>query len=136
LVRFTMNRIFFFYLLLEVPKHDAKPIAWSPLWPIFFSCCKIQTWAHVSFYCPCVCSWRGTNKMFFIIIGYKQMGLKPSFAPLIIVISIFIMGLNFVHLFLCFFCCKIQTRWGFVNGQVAFNHNLNLKGRCCSLNLM
>jgi hypothetical protein len=23
-------------LLLEVPKHDAKPIAWSPLWSLFF----------------------------------------------------------------------------------------------------
>ncbi len=36
LVWFKMNIYILKNLLLEVPKHDAKPIAWSPLWSLFF----------------------------------------------------------------------------------------------------
>jgi hypothetical protein len=48
--------------------------------------------------------------MFIIIVGSKQMGWKALFAPLVIVILIFIMGLNFVHPLFMFFLLQNSNK--------------------------
>jgi hypothetical protein len=76
----------------------------------FFSCCKIQTWAHVPFRCPCVYFRKGDEPNFFIIIGIEQMGWKALFALLVIAFSIFKWGQTLFTLFSLFFLLQNSNK--------------------------
>ncbi len=106
-----------------------KAYCLAALMVIYFSCCTIQTWAHVPFHCPCVCFRKEDKPNIFYYYRNWTNGVEGIVCPFNHCHFHFLNGVKLYSYLLCFFCRKIQTRWGFVNGQVAFSHNLGMKGK-------